>query len=286
MAHLKVFALFALSLRVSIAQDTNATASTNLTISADGNCGGTTGQTCLGSTYGDCCSQGGYCGGANDYCSPSGGCQSAFGTCSTNSSYISFDGRCGSTDANSQICIGSSYGSCCSAKGWCGSTSDYCGTGCQSGFGTCGGSNLTSSIPSVAISSSSSASAATSAPASANSADPEGSDLTQNTDGKSSKLAIILGAVLGVFALLCLLAGAYFVIRRRRYRSKKAELGTPDYLHDHKEEPRNSSSRGPVPVYEAPIETAIEVPAYKEAKVQEPVELASPNDNDSSRRFR
>lgn len=31
-----------------------------------------------------------------------------------------------------------SSGQCCSAHGWCGTTSDYCSTGCQSSFGTCG----------------------------------------------------------------------------------------------------------------------------------------------------
>lgn len=31
-------------------------------------------------------------------------------------------------------------GACCSQYGYCGSTSDYCGAGCQSTFGTCGGS--------------------------------------------------------------------------------------------------------------------------------------------------
>ncbi|KAK0728914.1 hypothetical protein B0T21DRAFT_203386 [Apiosordaria backusii] len=30
-------------------------------------------------------------------------------------------------------------GQCCSQYGWCGVTSEHCGAGCQSGFGTCGG---------------------------------------------------------------------------------------------------------------------------------------------------
>jgi hypothetical protein len=47
----------------------------------DGACGGTTGQTCLGSVFGDCCSEYGYCGNTAVYCSA--GCQSAFGTCTT-----------------------------------------------------------------------------------------------------------------------------------------------------------------------------------------------------------
>ncbi|KAI3400377.1 hypothetical protein diail_3394 [Diaporthe ilicicola] len=48
-------------------------------VSTDGNCGGTTAQTCLGSTFGDCCSQYGYCGSTSVYCGT--GCQSGFGKC-------------------------------------------------------------------------------------------------------------------------------------------------------------------------------------------------------------
>lgn len=49
-------------------------------VSEDGNCGGTTVQTCLGSEFGDCCSQYGYCGASDLYCGT--GCQPGFGTCS------------------------------------------------------------------------------------------------------------------------------------------------------------------------------------------------------------
>lgn len=38
---------------------------------------------------------------------------------------------------NGYTCKGSSFGDCCSSYGWCGSTTTYCGSGCQSGFGTC-----------------------------------------------------------------------------------------------------------------------------------------------------
>ncbi|KAK2609422.1 hypothetical protein N8I77_002919 [Diaporthe amygdali] len=48
-------------------------------VSTDGNCGGTTAQTCQGSTFGNCCSQYGYCGSTSVYCGT--GCQSSFGTC-------------------------------------------------------------------------------------------------------------------------------------------------------------------------------------------------------------
>lgn len=52
-----------------------------LKVSSDGTCAGTTGFTCLGSTYGNCCSQYGWCGSTSAYCLTSGGCQAGFGTC-------------------------------------------------------------------------------------------------------------------------------------------------------------------------------------------------------------
>ncbi|KAK4149754.1 carbohydrate-binding module family 18 protein [Chaetomidium leptoderma] len=57
---------------------------------------------------------------------------------------VSVDGTCG----QGVTCEGSRFGNCCSAHGYCGGTSDYCGDGCQSGFGTCGaGSGETSQGP-------------------------------------------------------------------------------------------------------------------------------------------
>ncbi|KAH7355474.1 hypothetical protein BKA66DRAFT_385830, partial [Pyrenochaeta sp. MPI-SDFR-AT-0127] len=38
------------------------------------------GQTCLGSQWGNCCSQYGYCGSTVDYCSPQS-CQAKYGRC-------------------------------------------------------------------------------------------------------------------------------------------------------------------------------------------------------------
>lgn len=49
-------------------------------VSTDGSCGGSAGQTCLGSEFGDCCSQYGYCGSTTAYCGT--GCQTGYGTCS------------------------------------------------------------------------------------------------------------------------------------------------------------------------------------------------------------
>lgn len=126
-----------------------------LSVSQDGSCGASVNQTCLKSTFGNCCSGRGYCGGTNDYCSPTNGCQTAYGSC-TQSSVISVDGRCGSQDPLHQVCIGSEFGSCCSTNGWCGNTTTYCGQGCQSSAGTCGGSGITINTGSNATSSSSS----------------------------------------------------------------------------------------------------------------------------------
>ncbi|KAH7150101.1 glycosyl hydrolase family 61-domain-containing protein [Dactylonectria estremocensis] len=50
-----------------------------LKVSEDGRCGGETGQTCEGSTFGNCCSKKGKCGRKTRHCSC--GCQSAFGIC-------------------------------------------------------------------------------------------------------------------------------------------------------------------------------------------------------------
>jgi len=49
---------------------------------------------------------------------------------------LSLDATCGLT--TSRTCLGSTFGSCCSAHGWCGSSDAYCGDGCQSDFGGCG----------------------------------------------------------------------------------------------------------------------------------------------------
>lgn len=112
----------------------SAPTATATKISTDAQCGGTTGQTCKGSTFGDCCSTAGWCGSTDAYCGA--GCQSAFGTCSSTTGKVSTDATCGGTSGFT--CKGSSFGDCCSAAGWCGSTSDYCGTGCNAEFGTCG----------------------------------------------------------------------------------------------------------------------------------------------------
>ncbi|KAF2198531.1 hypothetical protein GQ43DRAFT_378419, partial [Delitschia confertaspora ATCC 74209] len=126
-------------------------------VSQDGACGGYGRKTCLGSTFGNCCSQYGWCGRTDAYCGK--GCQPGFGACGkgvlppkpittpkastpTLSPYppsselrVSHDGSCG----KGVTCLGSKFGSCCSKWGYCGSSKDYCGAGCQSTFGSCSG---------------------------------------------------------------------------------------------------------------------------------------------------
>ncbi|CAI6335761.1 unnamed protein product [Periconia digitata] len=55
------------------------TATAPSAISTDGSCGGTKGYTCVGSTFGDCCSSYGWCGSSSLHCDA--GCQNVFGIC-------------------------------------------------------------------------------------------------------------------------------------------------------------------------------------------------------------
>jgi len=134
---------------------TPSTAPATGKVSTDGNCAGTAGQTCLGSTFGNCCSQYNYCGSSADHCGT--GCNKAFGNCGGNgaatsakpaatstkaapkptatAAKVSVDGSCGGTAKTT--CKGSSFGDCCSQYGYCGKTATYCGTGCNKAFGTC-----------------------------------------------------------------------------------------------------------------------------------------------------
>ncbi|KAJ2904125.1 putative chitin binding protein [Zalerion maritima] len=114
---------------------TSSTASSTLATSTDGTCG--SGFKCPGT---QCCSQYGWCGTSDTYCGT--GCQSEFGACSSATSTSSSasststslpettDGTCGSGFK----CPGTQ---CCSQYGWCGASSSYCGTGCQTLYGTC-----------------------------------------------------------------------------------------------------------------------------------------------------
>ncbi|RMJ16036.1 hypothetical protein CDV36_004309 [Fusarium kuroshium] len=55
---------------------------------------------------------------------------------------ISKDGKCGPDHGNAN-CIGSTFGSCCSANGECGMSTAHCGTGCHKSAGICYGGKKT-----------------------------------------------------------------------------------------------------------------------------------------------
>ncbi|ETN46031.1 uncharacterized protein HMPREF1541_00214 [Cyphellophora europaea CBS 101466] len=195
-----------------------AQTSSTLTVSENGDCGSDVSQTCLGSRFGNCCSSRGFCGSTTDYCGAD--CQIDFGTCSSlNATLISADGNCGASDPEGQVCLGSTFGNCCSPRGFCGSTSDYCGTGCQSGYGNCG-SNDGESTTSVADSATSSSAASTAGQGAVEAATEAPADTspplqpTQEGISTGAKAGIAVGAV-GAAALV---AGALFFFLRRRRR--------------------------------------------------------------------
>lgn len=65
-----------------------ALTSAQLSVSQDGQCGAESKLTCIGSDYGECCSEHGWCGNSSEHCGP--GCQLSYGFCSSfwgNSTY-------------------------------------------------------------------------------------------------------------------------------------------------------------------------------------------------------
>ncbi|CAD0099583.1 unnamed protein product [Aureobasidium mustum] len=85
-----------------------------LAISEDGKCGGSTGQTCLNSYLGDCCSKAGTCGEGAFFCGL--GCQKQFGACvpTYKGKLVSQNGMCG----HDVTCKGSKFGECCGKNNW------------------------------------------------------------------------------------------------------------------------------------------------------------------------
>ncbi|XPS75252.1 hypothetical protein M3J07_007334 [Ascochyta lentis] len=150
-----------------VSSTTGPTSTPTGAVSTDGSCGGTNGYKCSGSTFGDCCSQYGWCGATTDHCGT--GCNSLFGSCGTNANpssvpassvpassaasssapqptgalKTSTDGSCGATSGFT--CVGfvndGAKSECCSQYGYCGASTDHCGTGCNPLAGNCGSSN-------------------------------------------------------------------------------------------------------------------------------------------------
>ncbi|KAF7556876.1 hypothetical protein G7Z17_g1166 [Cylindrodendrum hubeiense] len=113
----------------------SATSTSGVVISPDQSCGGSTGYTCIGSKFGNCCSYYGFCGSSGTYCGT--GCDTDFGECNPTSEDVTdtTNGLCGA--AFDATCKNYGTKTCCSQYGFCGSSSTHCGTGCQKGFGTC-----------------------------------------------------------------------------------------------------------------------------------------------------
>ncbi|KAK9464044.1 uncharacterized protein V1516DRAFT_95950 [Lipomyces oligophaga] len=102
-------------------------------VSTDTSCGGENGWTCPDA---QCCSASGWCGTSTDYCDT--GCQALYGVCNNSTTtaptgLTADDGSCGASNFGF-VCAD---GQCCSEAGWCGTSTDYCSTGCQTGYGVC-----------------------------------------------------------------------------------------------------------------------------------------------------
>jgi len=69
---------------------------------------------------------------------------SSSGSNSGSKGNITPNGTCGPKN-NNYVC---KEGQCCSQYGYCGTTSEYCGSGCQTGFGKCNGVKTTTTIKS------------------------------------------------------------------------------------------------------------------------------------------
>ncbi|KAK7427159.1 hypothetical protein QQZ08_006272 [Neonectria magnoliae] len=90
--------------------------STGIVISPNQQCGGTTGYTCIGSGFGNCCSYYGFCGSSDSYCGT--GCDTDFGECNPTSGDVSdtTNGLCGA--AFDATCANYGTKTCCSQYGF------------------------------------------------------------------------------------------------------------------------------------------------------------------------
>lgn len=121
--------------RSSSTSSSSTSNASGLAISTNQVCGGTSGQTCQGSKFGNCCSYYGFCGSSTTYCGA--GCNPAFGFCSPSSTNVTLtpNGLCGASYKTT--CLGYGVKQCCSQYGYCGNSTAYCGSGCQTVYGIC-----------------------------------------------------------------------------------------------------------------------------------------------------
>ncbi|KAF3226646.1 hypothetical protein TWF192_005122 [Orbilia oligospora] len=105
--------------------------------SVDGSCGGTSGYTCAGTTFGNCCSSSGFCGKTGVFCGE--GCQTKWSSGCQTTNISSNGGRCGVISGSpTYTCVGGQFDNmCCSGSGYCGTTTGHCGSGCQRNYGRC-----------------------------------------------------------------------------------------------------------------------------------------------------
>ncbi|EGX44067.1 hypothetical protein AOL_s00210g228 [Orbilia oligospora ATCC 24927] len=105
--------------------------------SVDGSCGGTSGYTCAGTTFGNCCSSSGFCGKTGVFCGE--GCQTKWSSGCQTTNISSNGGRCGVISGSpTYTCVGGQFDNmCCSGSGYCGTTTGHCGSGCQRNHGRC-----------------------------------------------------------------------------------------------------------------------------------------------------
>ena len=71
----------------SLSSYVQPSASASLVSTPNGVCGGASGYTCAGASFGTCCSAYGFCGSSADYCGT--GCQTGFGACGVSSQSVS-----------------------------------------------------------------------------------------------------------------------------------------------------------------------------------------------------
>ena len=108
-----------------------------LALSQDIRCGPSFGDTVC--PAGQCCSVYAFCGSTSEHCETA--CASQCTTLNSPSGNIGPNGPCGPKSASgSDVCAS---GLCCSQFGYCGSTGEYCGLGCNTAFGQCGGGSVT-----------------------------------------------------------------------------------------------------------------------------------------------
>ncbi|PNS21330.1 Chitin deacetylase [Sphaceloma murrayae] len=125
---------------------------------------------------------------ASGSASPSNTAGSSTSSPSPRPSNATPDGSCGPD--NGYTCLGAYSGDCCSVYGFCGASADYCGAGCQIGYGLCDREPGSYTSGSSSLSSSSSSLSGNASPSGPSSSLPTSSPpgYASSTAGSSSSL--------------------------------------------------------------------------------------------------